>query len=255
MPTSDRTVLITGGGSGLGAACAEHFVAAGARVVVADINGDAAALAAQPLGDKAVAAPCDVCSEASVQAAIDLALERFGALQGVIHCAGILAAARVVGKHGPHDLALFRRVVEVNLVGSFNVARLAAATMQRQSPNEQGERGVIVLTSSIAAFEGQIGQAAYAAAKGGVAALTLPLARELGDLGIRVVSIAPGVFNTPMMAAAPPRVRESLEQQIPFPRRLGHSVEFARLAWHICENVMLNGVTLRLDGGLRMAPQ
>jgi NAD(P)-dependent dehydrogenase (short-subunit alcohol dehydrogenase family) len=255
MLVANHTVLITGGGSGLGAACAKHFVGLGGQVVIADLNAEAGAKQAAELGPAAAFVQCDVTSPDSAQAAIDLALERYGALHGVINCAGILAASRVVGRHGPHDLDLFRRVIEINLIGSFNVARLAAAAMMRHSSDEQGERGVIIFTSSIAAFEGQIGQAAYSASKGGIAALTLPMARELGQHGIRVVSIAPGVFNTPMMQAAPDNVRESLEQQIPFPPRFGEPAEFAALAWHIFENPLLNGTTIRLDGALRMGPQ
>jgi len=255
MLVANHTILISGGGSGLGAACARHFVGLGGQVVIADLNSEAGAKLAAELGPTAAFSQCDVCSSDSVQQAIDLALDRFGALHGAICCAGILAANRVVSRDGPHDLDLFRRVVEVNLVGSFNVARLAAVAMQRHSPDEQGERGVILLTSSVAAFEGQIGQAAYAASKGGIASLTLPMARELGKFGIRVVSIAPGVFNTPMMQAAPPAVRKSLEEQIPFPPRFGEPAEFAALAWHIFENPLLNGTTLRLDGALRMGPK
>ena len=181
------------------------------------------------------------------------AIDRFGDLAGVVHCAGIVAGSRIVGREGPHDLELFSRVVRVNLVGTFNVLRLAAAAISGRQPDEEGERGVIVLTASVAAFEGQIGQAAYAASKAGVAGLTLPAARELAAFGIRVVAIAPGIFDTPLMAGLPEGVRESLARQPAFPQRLGQPDEFAALAQHVFENRMLNGTVLRLDGGLRMA--
>jgi NAD(P)-dependent dehydrogenase (short-subunit alcohol dehydrogenase family) len=256
MLIPNRTLLVTGGGSGLGAACARQFAGLGGQVVIADVNAEAAERVAGELGTSAAFAACDVCSAESVQQALDLAIDRFGALHGVVNCAGILAASRVVGKDGtPHDLELFRRVIEVNLIGSFNVARLAAAAMLRHSADERGERGVMVFTSSVAAYEGQIGQAAYSASKGGVASLALPMARELGRHGIRVVSIAPGVFETAMMQAAPEKVRESLAQQIPFPPRFGEPAEFAALVCHIFENAMLNGTTIRLDGAIRMGPQ
>ena len=252
MQLAGLTVLLTGGASGLGAACAARFASLGANVIIADLNAAAGAEQATRMGNSAISVVCDVCSPESVQAAIDVAVKRGGGLHAVIHCAGMLAASRVVSRHGVHDLALFRRVVETNLVGSFNVASLAAAAMQKNQPHDTGERGVIVLTSSIAAFEGQIGQAAYAASKGGVASLVLPLARELGSSGIRVVAIAPGVFETPMMAAAPAAVRDSLLAQIPFPARFGLPEEFAALAEQVVRNALLNGATIRLDGGLRM---
>jgi NAD(P)-dependent dehydrogenase (short-subunit alcohol dehydrogenase family) len=230
-------------------------VALGGKVIVADLNAEAANRLTSELGSTAFFCPCDVCSAQSVQSAIHLACDRFGRLDGAIHCAGVLAAGRVVGREGPHDLDVFRRVIEVNLVGSFNVARLTAASMQENPPGEDGERGVIIFTSSVAAFEGQIGQAAYAASKGGVASLVLPMARELGKLGIRVMAIAPGVFDTPMMQAAPAAVRKSLEDQIPFPPRFGDPSEFADLVLHILQNPLLNGTTIRLDGALRMGPK
>ena len=195
----------------------------------------------------------DVTDPANVQSAIDEAIASFSGLHGVIHCAGILGAARIVGKQGPHDLGLFRRVVEVNLIGTFNVLRLAAAAMSNQPSGDDGERGVIVCTSSVAAFDGQIGQAAYSASKGGVASMTLPAARELASFGIRVVSIAPGVFETPMVSALTPEAQASLGAQVPFPKRLGKPGEFAALACQIIENRMLNGTVIRLDGALRMA--
>lgn len=252
MLIANHTFLISGGSSGLGAACARHIVGLGGQVVIADLNADAGAAIAAELGAAAAFCRCNVASAEEVQAAIDLALERFGAVHGAICCAGILGAARVVGKEGPHDLELFRRVIEVNLIGTFNAARLAAAAMLKHQPNEQGERGVLVFTSSVAAFEGQIGQASYSASKGGVASMTLPMARELGKHGIRVVSIAPGVINTPMMQNAPESVRTSLEAQVPFPPRLGEPAEFAALVGHIFENPYLNGSVIRLDGAIRM---
>jgi NAD(P)-dependent dehydrogenase (short-subunit alcohol dehydrogenase family) len=197
----------------------------------------------------------DVTSEGDVRAAIDVGEAQFGRLRGAIHCAGVLHAEPLLGRNGVASLEEFRRVIEINLTGTFNVIRLAAEAISHNEPDEDGERGVIILTSSTAAFDGQIGQASYAASKGGVASLTLPLARELGRHGIRVVSLAPGVFETPMMQAAPERVRQSLIEQIPFPRRFGQPVEFAALAAHIFENHMLNGCVLRLDGALRMGPR
>jgi NAD(P)-dependent dehydrogenase (short-subunit alcohol dehydrogenase family) len=245
-------VLVTGAASGLGEACARRFAAQGAKVLLADRNAAVGKQVAEALGASAAFAELDVTDEASTQAAIELALQRFGGLTGVIHCAGILPAGRILAKDGPHDLAAFRRAIDVNLVGTFNVMRLAAQAMAALPAQGEGERGVIVTTSSVAAFEGQIGQAAYAAAKGGVASLTLPAARELARFGIRVVSIAPGVFETNMMAGAPDPVRDSLASQIPFPSRFGRPEEFAQLAQQVFENPMLNGCVLRLDGALRM---
>jgi NAD(P)-dependent dehydrogenase (short-subunit alcohol dehydrogenase family) len=207
------------------------------------------------LGERAAFAPCDVTSSQDVEQALALATGQFGRFDGVIQCAGILAAARVLGRRGPHDLELFARVVQVNLIGTFNVLRLAAAVLAQNEPGPDGERGVIVNTASIAAFEGQIGQTAYAASKAGVAALTLPAARELGRSGIRVICIAPGVFETPMMAQAPDELRSSLTRQIPFPARFGEPSEFAALAEHVVRNRMLNGCVIRLDGAVRMGAQ
>lgn len=253
MQIANRTLFITGGASGLGAACARRFAAAGANVMVADLNRElGAALAAESPGSVAFV-ETDVTDEAGTASALEAAVDRFGEVAGVVHCAGIVAGSRILGREGPHDLDLFSRVVRINLVGSFNVLRLAAPVIAQRPPGDDGERGVIVLTSSVAAFEGQIGQAAYAASKGGVAALTLPAARELAALGIRVVSIVPGIFDTPLMAGLPEAVRESLARQPAFPKRLGQADEFAALAQHIFENPMLNGAVLRLDGGLRMA--
>lgn len=252
MNNTQRTYLITGGASGLGEACARRFVADGASVIIADLDSERGESLAGELGSMAAFVRADVTNAEEVQSAIQSGSEKFGPLSGAIHCAGILGAARILGRQGPHDLGLFRRVIEVNLVGTFNVLRLAAAAMADNEPGKDGERGVIITTASVAAFEGQIGQAAYAAAKGGVSSLTLPAARELARFGIRVVAIAPGVFETPMMGATTPELTKSLTEQIPFPARLGKPQEFAALAAHIVDNRMLNGCVLRLDGALRM---
>jgi NAD(P)-dependent dehydrogenase (short-subunit alcohol dehydrogenase family) len=248
METSGRTFLVTGGGSGLGAATARTLEGAGAYVVVADLRGEGA-------GPNARFVRSDVTDEGSVKGAIDVALENFGALHGAINCAGIASAEKVLGRVGPHSLESFSKVVEVNLMGTFNVIRLAAEAMARNEPTEGGERGVIVNTASVAAFDGQIGQVAYAASKGGVAAMTLPIARELARHGIRVVAIAPGIFDTPMLAGLPEAARESLGKQMPFPQRLGRPEEFAALVRHILENEMLNGEVIRLDAAIRLAPR
>jgi NAD(P)-dependent dehydrogenase (short-subunit alcohol dehydrogenase family) len=250
-----RTFLITGGGSGLGAACAKRLVAAGANVVLADLNEASSTALVKELGAHARFARTDVTDPSTTQAAVDLALSAFGDLHGVIHCAGVALAMRVLGKEGPHDLAAFTRVVNINLIGTFNVVRLAAAMMANNRPDEEGERGVIICTASCAAFEGQIGQAAYSASKAAVAGMTLPLARELARFGIRVMTIAPGTFDTPMLAGLPQAARDSLAQQVPFPSRLGRPEEYALLAEHIILNPMLNGEVIRLDGALRMGPK
>jgi NAD(P)-dependent dehydrogenase (short-subunit alcohol dehydrogenase family) len=255
MKIAGNTFLVTGGGSGLGAASARGLVERGANVIVADVNGQAAETIVEILGKTAVAIEANVTNSDDVQSAVDLAERRFGGLHGVVHCAGILQTSRLVTREGPHDLELFRRVIEVNLIGTFNVLRIAAYTLSANHANDDGERGVIITTASIAAEEGQIGQAAYSASKAGVAGLTLPAARELGKFGIRVVSIAPGVFGTSMMEATPDAVRESLLAQAAFPPRFGHPSEYAALACHIIENPMLNGSTIRLDGAMRMGPK
>lgn len=252
MQVAGKTFLITGGASGLGAGCVRHLVGLGANVVVADLNDAAGESLAKELGPRARFVLTDVTSAESGQAAIDLSIEQFGGLHGLVNCAGILGASRIVRREGPHDLELFQKVIAVNLVGTFNMLRLAAAAMVKNDPDSGGERGVIVSTSSVAAFEGQLGQAAYAASKGGVASLTLPAARELAKFGIRVVAIAPGVFETAMMQAAPDPVRESLTEQCVFPPRFGLPHEFAQLVQQIIENPMLNGSVLRLDGAMRM---
>jgi len=253
MTPEKHTFLITGGSSGLGAACARRLAALDANVVIADVNGSLGEALANEVGGRAVFWLTDVTSPESAQAVIEIAIKRFGALHGLINCAGILGASRIVGRDGPHDLALFQKVIAVNLIGTFNMLRLAAAAMTKNEPTADGERGVIINTSSIAAFEGQIGQAAYAASKGGVASLTLPAARELAKFGIRVVAIAPGVFETAMMSGAPDTVRMSLADQAAFPSRFGKPEEFAQLVQQIVENQMLNGSVIRLDGAIRLA--
>jgi NAD(P)-dependent dehydrogenase (short-subunit alcohol dehydrogenase family) len=252
MQLADRTFLVTGGASGLGAGCARTFVAAGANVILADLNERSGAELAESLPGRAAFVAADVTNPGDVQNAIDAASRNFGGLHGAVHCAGVLHAERVVGKRGAHDLDAFRRVIEVNLAGTFNVVRLAAAAMQINVPTSDGERGVIVATASVAAFEGQIGQAAYAASKAGVAGMVLPIARELAQFGIRVVAIAPGPFDTAMVGALSPEQQQSLAAQVPFPARLGKPEEFARLAQHIVENPMLNGEVIRLDGAIRL---
>jgi NAD(P)-dependent dehydrogenase (short-subunit alcohol dehydrogenase family) len=229
--------------------------AAGGNVVIADLNKDAGTKLAAEFGANVRFAVCDVTDEASMAAAVDVAVKQFGGLRGAILCAGIGLAERILGKTGPHALDAFSRVIRVNLIGTFNAMRLASAAMSATAPLSNGERGVIICTASVAAFEGQIGQAAYSASKGGVAALTLPAAREFARFGIRVVTIAPGTFDTPLLAGLPDAARQSLGQQVPFPSRLGRPDEFAALARHIVENEMLNGEVIRLDGALRMGPK
>ncbi|MCL4298163.1 MAG: 3-hydroxyacyl-CoA dehydrogenase [Anaerolineae bacterium] len=255
MDIQNKTFLITGGGSGLGAATARLLAEAGARVVIAEVKAEMGESVAAELGAPAHFVKTDVTSAESVQNAVSTAVKTVGGLHGAINCAGIVLAEKVLGKNGPHDLAKFAQVIQVNLIGTFNVIRLAAAAMSQNEPTEGGERGVIVNTASVAAFDGQIGQAAYAASKGGVVAMTLPLARELARYGIRVMAIAPGIFSTPMMAGLPEAAQQSLAQQVPFPPRLGRPAEYAALVKHIIENEMLNGEVIRLDGAIRMAPR
>lgn len=255
MRIEQRTFLVTGGASGLGAACVGRLIASGARVVVADLNAEQGGALAARWPGQALFVETDVTDEASTQHAIKMAGAPFGELAGAVHCAGIVAGSRVLGRAGPHDLELFARVIHVNLVGTFNVVRLAAAAIAQRPAEEDGERGVIVTTSSVAAFEGQIGQAAYAASKAGVAGMTLPIARELAAFGIRLATIAPGIFDTPLMAGLPEQVRTSLAGQAPFPPRLGRPEEFAALVEHVIQNQMLNAAVLRLDAGLRMPAQ
>src|SRR5262245_2168479 len=255
MDIIKRTFLITGGGSGLGAATAKLLAAHGAQVVIADINRETGEATAKEIGPKARFVETNVTDEESVKNAIDTAISAFGSLNGAINCAGIGIAERTVGKDAPHSLATFKRVIEVNLIGTFNVIRLAATQMARQEPNAGGERGVIVNTASVAAFDGQIGQAAYSASKGGIVGMTLPIARDLARSGIRVVTIAPGIFDTPLLGTLPEEVRKALGGQVPFPQRLGQPHEYAALVKHIIENEMLNGEVIRLDGALRMPPK
>jgi len=255
MQILDHTFLVTGGGSGLGAATAARLVGAGARVLIAELNEETGRTHADRLGDHAHFVKADVTQADDVQAALNAARDRFGDLHGAINCAGIVLGRKTLGKRGPHDLDSFAKVVQVNLIGTFNVIRLAAAVMAENEPNDESERGVIVNTASIAAFDGQIGQVAYAASKGGVVGLTLPVARDLARHGIRVMTIAPGVFETPMVVGMSDEVKASLEAQVPFPSRLGRPSEYAALAAHIIENPMLNGEVIRLDGAIRMAPK
>jgi NAD(P)-dependent dehydrogenase (short-subunit alcohol dehydrogenase family) len=255
MQINGRGFVVTGGASGLGRAAAEAIVAAGGKAVLLDVNADAGTAAERALGAAVKFAPADVTSEDQVKAAVDLAAAAFGNVYGVVNAAGIAPAAKVLGKNGPHPLDLFEKAVRVNLVGTFNVIRLAAAVMTQNQPLESGERGVIVNTASIAAYDGQIGQPAYAASKGGIVGLTLPVAREFAGVGIRCVTIAPGIFDTPLLAALPEAARVSLGQQVPFPSRLGRPTEYGALVRHIIENEMLNGEVIRLDGALRMAPR
>jgi NAD(P)-dependent dehydrogenase (short-subunit alcohol dehydrogenase family) len=247
--------LVSGGASGLGAATAAALVERGARVAVVDQDGDKAEAKAAELGDAAIARRADVTAEAEVEAAVSATVERFGELRLAVSCAGVGWAERVVGRDGPAQLMPFETVVRVNLIGTFNVLRYSAAAISANDPDEEGERGAVVMTASIAAYEGQIGQTAYAASKGGVVSLTLPAARDLARRGIRVCTIAPGLFDTPLMGALPEDQRQALAESIPHPARLGAPSEFAELACHIAGNPMINGETIRLDGALRMAPR
>jgi NAD(P)-dependent dehydrogenase (short-subunit alcohol dehydrogenase family) len=255
MQIREQVFVVTGGASGLGRAVVDLLVESGGRAVILDVNADAAKGVVDALGGRVQFARADVTSEEQVKAAVDLAVNAFGGLHGVVNAAGIGPAAKVLGKNGPHPLELFEKTIRVNLVGTFNVIRLAAAVMSQNAPQPSGERGVIINTASIAAFDGQIGQPAYAASKGGIVGMTLPIAREFAALGIRVVTIAPGIFDTPLLASLPEAARVSLGQQVPFPSRLGKPSEYAALAMHIVENEMLNGEVIRLDGALRMAPR
>jgi NAD(P)-dependent dehydrogenase (short-subunit alcohol dehydrogenase family) len=253
MQLAGLPAFVTGGASGLGAATAREFAAAGARVAIFDMNMGAADKVAAEIGG--IAVECDVTSAAGAEAAVKAATAKLGAPRVLVNCAGVGTPARAVGRDGPLPLEVFNKVVQINLVGTFNLIRLCAALMQKLEPLADGERGVIVNTASVAAFDGQIGQPAYAASKAGVHGMTLPLAREFAQSGIRVCTIAPGLFGTPMMFALPEEAQKSLAASVPFPKRLGDPAEYARLARHIVENVMLNGETIRLDGAIRMAPR
>ncbi len=255
MDIMNTTAIITGGASGLGEATAVRLYAAGANVVLADFNEEKGKALAEKLGDRAAFALTDVTNTAQVQAAVDLAISKFGRVDIVINCAGTGIAMRTISKSGPHNIDLFRKVIDINLVGTFDMIRLAVEKMVVNEPNSLGERGVIINTASVAAYDGQIGQAAYSASKAGVVGMTLTIARDLSSLGIRVCTIAPGLFDTPLLSALPAEARDSLGRQVPFPPRLGRPEEFAMLAQQIVENVMLNGETIRLDGAIRMAPK
>ena len=252
MHVKNSTFIISGGASGLGAGTAKRLVGAGANVILADLNEKVGTDFAAELGKQARFLRVDVTNEADVAAAVALAQKEFGGVQGTVNCAGIAGGEKVVGKDGAHSIANFARAININLIGTFNMIRLASVAMSQQAPNEEGERGVIINTASVAAFDGQ---AAYAASKAGVVGMTLPIARELARYGIRIMTIAPGLFETPMMAGLPQEVQDSLGKTVPFPPRLGRSGEFAQLAQQIIENPMLNGECIRLDGALRMAPK
>ena len=255
MQLAGSVAVITGGASGLGAATARLFGGVGAQLALCDLNVEAGNAVAAEFGANGLFVKTDVTNSADVQRALTQVQERYGSIHIVINCAGIATAERVIGRQGPLPLERFERVIQINLIGTFNVIRLAAVLMMQNLPNAEGERGVIINTASVAAFDGQIGQPAYAASKAGVAGMTLPIAREFASHGIRVVAIAPGVFDTPMVAGLPEPARQALGAAVPFPKRLGRPDEYAALAQHIVENVMLNGETIRLDGALRMGPR
>jgi NAD(P)-dependent dehydrogenase (short-subunit alcohol dehydrogenase family) len=255
MKISACVAVITGGASGLGRAAAERLLAGGARVALLDLPRSPGAELAKQLGDHAHFVAGDVTSGDDVAGALDAAVARFGGLHVLVNCAGIGTAEKTFGKRGPANLAGFTRVIQVNLIGTFNCIRLAAPHMAKNAPNDDGERGVVINTASVAAFDGQIGQAAYSASKGGIVGMTLPVARDLAELGIRVCTIAPGLFDTPLLAGLPEPARLSLGKQVPFPPRLGRPAEYGALAAHIVENAMLNGETIRLDGAIRMQPR
>ncbi|WP_432785163.1 putative oxidoreductase [Oligella sp. MSHR50489EDL] len=252
MEIKDKVFIVTGGASGLGAGTVKMLTRQGAKVLIADLNDEAGEALAKELGQRYI--HCDVTQEADAQAAVDAALE-LGALYGLINCAGIAPAERVVGRNGPHDLANFQKVISINLIGSFNMIRLAAAKMVDNDVLDTGERGVLINTASIAAYEGQIGQAAYAASKGGVVAMTLPIARDMARHGVRCVTIAPGIMATPMIYGMPQEVQDALAADIPFPSRLGQPEDFAKLVQSIITNEMINGETIRLDGAIRLQPK
>jgi NAD(P)-dependent dehydrogenase (short-subunit alcohol dehydrogenase family) len=255
MQLKGSTFIVTGGASGLGGATVRMVVAGGGNAVIADLKDTEGQALAKELGAKAKFARTDVTDEASAKSAIAAALETYGRIDGLVNCAGIVYGEKTVGKEGAHTLAGFTRTININLIGTFNMIRLAAEAMAKNVPNDEGERGVIVNTASVAAFDGQIGQAAYAASKAGVAGMTLPIARDLSRNGIRVMTIAPGLFQTPMVGQIPAEIADSLGKMVPFPPRLGRPEEFASLVAEIVRNVMLNGEVIRLDGAIRMAPK
>jgi 3-hydroxyacyl-CoA dehydrogenase / 3-hydroxy-2-methylbutyryl-CoA dehydrogenase len=255
MELASVRAVVTGGASGLGRATAARLAGAGARIALLDRPASAGADVAKSLGEAAVFTPADVTSADEVAAALDAARARLGAINVLVNCAGIGTAMKTLGKSGPAKLEEFSRVINVNLIGTFNCIRLTAAHMAQNAPSRDGERGVVINTASVAAFDGQIGQAAYSASKGGIVGMTLPIARDLAEFGIRVCTIAPGLFDTPLLAGLPDAARVSLGKQVPFPPRLGRPEEYAALTAHIIENAMLNGETIRLDGAIRMAPR
>jgi NAD(P)-dependent dehydrogenase (short-subunit alcohol dehydrogenase family) len=255
MQIEGSVFIVTGGASGLGAGVVRALVARGARAVIADLNRTAGEALVAELGSNTRFAETNVAEESSARATMAMAMFEFGAVRGLVNCAGIVHGEKVVGKEGIHSLDAFRRVIDINLVGSFNMIRLAAEAMTNNPPNSDGERGVIISTASVAAFEGQLGQAAYSASKGGIVAMTLPIARELARSGIRVMTVAPGIMETPMLLGMAPEVQEALGKMVPFPARLGRPGEFAALVLHIVENTYLNGEVIRLDGAIRMQPK
>lgn len=255
MEIAGKVAVISGGASGLGAATARMIVEAGGHVVILDVNDKAGAELASELGHRSRFVRTDASDSAQVEHAVDFATKTFGELHICVNCAGIADAERIITRDGPADLDRFSKVIRVNLIGTFNVVRHAAWVIARNAPNPEGERGVIINTASVAAFDGQVGQAAYSASKGGIAAMTLPLARDLAGVGIRVMTIAPGIFDTPLLAAFPADVKASLAAMVPFPKRLGKPAEYALLVQQIIENPMLNGEVIRLDGAIRMAPR
>ena len=255
MNVAESHAVVSGGASGLGLAVATRIVKAGGQVTLLDVNAEQGTAAAAALGGRASFIATDVTDEAAVNGAIDLARERMGRIDAAVNCAGIGAPGRLVGRQGAMAGAFFRKMIEINLVGTVLISKAAAVAMQQNAPNAAGERGVIVMTASVAAFDGQIGQVAYSASKGGIVAMTLPMARELASSGIRVMTIAPGLFATPMLKALPQEAQDSLGKQTPFPPRLGDPDEYAAMVGHILENPMLNGETIRLDGAIRMQPR
>lgn len=255
MEMENVVAIVTGGASGLGEATVRNIVANGGKAVIADVQVERADQLVEELGENALFVLTDVTSENAAQNAVDQAVEKFGHVNVLVNCAGIAIAERTVSKRGAHNLESFQKVIDINLIGTFNMIRLAAEKMQSNDPGEDGERGVIINTASVAAFDGQIGQAAYSASKGAVAGMTLPIARDLSNSGIRVMTIAPGLFETPLFAQLPEEARKSLGKMTPFPQRLGYPEEYAQLAQNIIENTMLNGETIRLDGAIRMQPR
>lgn len=252
MNHKDVVALVTGGASGLGEASILELVKKGAKAVIVDVDADKGEKLAAQIGANAIFVKTDITSEADVQKAIQKTIDSFGKINVVMNCAGVVNPGKLIGRKGPLPLDAFNKVLQINLVGALNVIRLTVEKMMNNAPGEEGERGVIINSASIAAFEGQIGQVAYSASKAGIVGMTLPIAREISDYGIRIVTIAPGIFDTPMMAGLPPAVKEDMAKTVPFPRRLGRPVEFAHMALHIIENAMLNGCCIRLDGALRM---